>query len=389
MNVLNESYSSQGHEASAMAKGPSQSQSQRPRLPLAFSYCLNVQKKDHESWSSPRLVKGCLRKISKRLQVVRLLPQGPREGPQLVVLTTARGALRGDALDVGPWRLLGLMSQMPQNSSHCPNLHEKDHESWSSPRLVKMGVTPGRALTKKKAKYVWSKACEKRFQEFKDRLTSALVLTLPEGSDGFVVYCDTSSFGLGCVLMQNGKVIAYASRQLKVHEKNYPTHDFELAAVVFTLKIRRHYFYGVHVDVFTDHKSLQYVFSQKQLNLRQRRWLELLKDYDMSVLYHPEVPVEILDRQVKRLRNKKVDFVKNVKVLPLKDQPWTLEEDPWKLPKTSKPLQNTCPAGGSTPRGWRVVVGQKVVVTKPQLTKTVRASIHGSSGLVDGDLGTI
>ena len=94
-------------------------------------------------------------------------------------------------------------------------------------------------------------------------------------------------WGLGCVLMQHGKVIAYASRQLKTHEKNYPTHDLELAAVVFALKIWRHYLYGVHVDVFTDHKSLQYVFTHKDLNLRQRRWLELLKEYDMSVMYHP------------------------------------------------------------------------------------------------------
>ena len=118
-------------------------------------------------------------------------------------------------------------------------------------------------------------------------MTKAPVLTLPEGTDGFVVYCDASRVGLGCVLMQNGKVIAYASRQLKVHEKNYPTHDLELAAVVYALKIWRHYLYGVHVDIFTDHKSLQYVFTQRDLNLRQRRWLELLKDYDMSVLYHP------------------------------------------------------------------------------------------------------
>ena len=87
--------------------------------------------------------------------------------------------------------------------------------------------------------------------------------------------------------MQRSKVIAYASRQLKVHEKNYPTHDLELAAVVFALKIWRHYLYGVHVDVFTDHKSLQYVFTQKELNLHQRRWLEFLKHYDMSVHYHP------------------------------------------------------------------------------------------------------
>ncbi|WMV45356.1 hypothetical protein MTR67_038741, partial [Solanum verrucosum] len=99
--------------------------------------------------------------------------------------------------------------------------------------------------------------------------------------------------------MQNGKVIAYASRQLKVHKMNYPTHDLELAAVVFALKIWRYYLYGVHVDVFTDHKSLQYVFNQKGLNLRQRRWLELLTDYDMSILYHPgkaNVVVDALSR---------------------------------------------------------------------------------------------
>ena len=87
--------------------------------------------------------------------------------------------------------------------------------------------------------------------------------------------------------MQHGKVIAYASRQLRPHEKNYPTHDLELAAVIFALKIWRHYLYGVHVDIYTDHKSLQYIFNQKDLNLRQRRWLELLKDYDVDILYHP------------------------------------------------------------------------------------------------------
>ena len=86
--------------------------------------------------------------------------------------------------------------------------------------------------------------------------------------------------------MQRDKVIAYDSRQLKVHEKNYPNHDLDLAAVVFSLKIWRHYLYDVHVDVFNDYKSLQYVFTQKELNLRQRIWLEFLKDYDMSVHYH-------------------------------------------------------------------------------------------------------
>ncbi|KAH0678966.1 hypothetical protein KY284_020051 [Solanum tuberosum] len=109
--------------------------------------------------------------------------------------------------------------------------------------------SPLTKLTQKTVKFQWFEACKKSFQELKKRLTSATVLTLPEGTQGFVVYCDASRVGLGCVLMQNGKVIAYASRQLKVHEKNYPTHDLKLAVVVFSLKIWCHYLYGVHVDV--------------------------------------------------------------------------------------------------------------------------------------------
>ena len=94
-----------------------------------------------------------------------------------------------------------------------------------------------------------------------DRLTSAPVLTLPKCGENYTIYCDASRVGLGCVLMQGGKVIAYASRRAKVHEKNYPAHDLELEVVVFALKLWRHYLYGVHVDVFKDHKSLQYVFT--------------------------------------------------------------------------------------------------------------------------------
>ena len=118
--------------------------------------------------------------------------------------------------------------------------------------------------------FEWSEACEKGFQKMKDNHTCSPILTLREGYERFVVYCDFSQLDLGFFLMQRGKVIAYASRQLKVHEKNYPTHDLELAAVVFALKIWRHYLYGVHVDVFTHHKSLQDVFTQMKLNLRQR-----------------------------------------------------------------------------------------------------------------------
>ena len=104
--------------------------------------------------------------------------------------------------------------------------------------------------------FKWVDPCEKCFQELKDTLNSALVLTLPKCGENYSVICNPSRVGLGCVLMQGSKVIAYASKQPKVHEKNYHTHDLKLAAVVFALKLWRHYFYGVHVDVFTHHKSL-------------------------------------------------------------------------------------------------------------------------------------
>jgi hypothetical protein len=146
---------------------------------------------------------------------------------------------------------------------------------------------PLTALTKKNASYVWSDECEASFQELKRRLVTAPILALPSERESYVVYSDASLKGLGCVLMQQGKVIAYASRQLKNHERNYPTHDLELAAVVFALKIWRHYLYGNKCEIYTDHKSLEYIFTQKDLNMRQRRWLELIKDYDCYILYHP------------------------------------------------------------------------------------------------------
>ncbi|GJX45886.1 putative reverse transcriptase domain-containing protein, partial [Tanacetum coccineum] len=128
---------------------------------------------------------------------------------------------------------------------------------------------------------------EAAFQLIKLKLCSAPILALPEGNEDFIVYCDASIKGLGAVLMQREKVIAYASRQLKIHEKNYTTHDLELGAVVFALNIWRHYLYGTRCTVFTDHKSLQHILDQKELNMRQRRWLELLSDYDCEIRYHP------------------------------------------------------------------------------------------------------
>ncbi|GJZ61558.1 putative reverse transcriptase domain-containing protein [Tanacetum coccineum] len=142
-------------------------------------------------------------------------------------------------------------------------------------------------LTQKGIKFDWGEKEENAFQLIKQKLCSAPILALPEGSKDFVVYYDASHKGLGAVLMQREKVIAYASRQLKVHEKNYTTHDLELGSVIFALKIWRHYLYGTKCTVFTDHKSLQHILDQKELNMRQRRWLELLSDYDCDIRYHP------------------------------------------------------------------------------------------------------
>ncbi|GJR72166.1 putative reverse transcriptase domain-containing protein [Tanacetum coccineum] len=142
-------------------------------------------------------------------------------------------------------------------------------------------------LTQKNKKYEWGTEEDEAFQTLKQKLCSAPILALPEGAENFVVYCDASHKGYGAVLMQREKVIAYASRQLKKHEENYTTHDLELGAVVFALRLWRHYLYGTKCTVYTDHKSLQYILDQKELNMRQRRWIELLSDYDCEIRYHP------------------------------------------------------------------------------------------------------
>jgi len=129
-------------------------------------------------------------------------------------------------------------------------------------------VAPLTLLTRKDQPFTWTDKCEESFQELKRRLTSAPILVIPDVGKPFEVYCDASHLGLGCVLMQEKKVVAYASRQLKVHERNYPTHDLELVAIVFALKIWSHYLYGAQFCVFSDHKSLKYLFDQKELNMR-------------------------------------------------------------------------------------------------------------------------
>nr|GEZ23857.1 putative reverse transcriptase domain-containing protein [Tanacetum cinerariifolium] len=142
------------------------------------------------------------------------------------------------------------------------------------------------------------------FQLLKQKLCSAPILALPEGSKDFIIYYDASNKGLGAVLMQRENVISYASRQLKIHEKNYTTHDLELGAVVFALKTWRYYLYGTKCTVITNRKSLQHILDQKELNMRQRQWLELLSDYDCDIHYHPgktNVVADALSRKEREL----------------------------------------------------------------------------------------
>ena len=142
-------------------------------------------------------------------------------------------------------------------------------------------------LTKKNQAFVWDESCENAFKSLKEKLTCAPVLVIPKGNEEMTIYTDACGIGLGAVLMLGGRVVAYASRQLKPHEKRYPTHDLELASIVFALKMWRHYLLGERFELFTDHKLLKYLFSQKDLNLRQQRWLEFLASYDFDIAYTP------------------------------------------------------------------------------------------------------
>ncbi|GKB26726.1 putative reverse transcriptase domain-containing protein [Tanacetum coccineum] len=161
----------------------------------------------------------------------------------------------------------------------------------------------GHGLTcEKGVKFDWGDKQEAAFQLLKQKLCSAPILALPEGSEDFIAYCDASKKGLGVVLMQREKVISYASHQLKIHEKNYTTHDLELGAVVFALKIWRHYLYGTKCTVFTDHKSLQHILDQKELNMRQTLLLELLSDYDCGNLVSPKKANVVADARSRKDR---------------------------------------------------------------------------------------
>ncbi|WVZ80746.1 LOW QUALITY PROTEIN: hypothetical protein U9M48_028201 [Paspalum notatum var. saurae] len=206
---------------------------------------------------------------------------------------------------------------------------------------------PMTSLLEKGAEFIWTKERQAAFDKLKKRLTTAPVLTLPDLTKSFTVYCDASKEGLGCVLMQERKVIAYASHQLRKHE---------LAAVVHALKIWRNYLFGNRCEIYTDHKSLKYIFTQNELNMRQRRWLELIKDYDMEIHYHPEkanVVADALSRKsyvnmavafqmppelCEEFESLSSGFVCHTTVATFEAEP-TLEQEIRKHPKTDGKIQ--------------------------------------------------
>ncbi|GJR58036.1 putative reverse transcriptase domain-containing protein [Tanacetum coccineum] len=192
--------------------------------------------------------------------------------------------------------------------------------------VMPFGLT--NAPTKSKT-FDWGEEQERAFQNLKDKLCNASVLSLPDEPEDFVVYYDASGLGLGCVLMQRGKVIAYTSRQLKIYEKNYTTDDLDLGAVMFALKIWRHYLYGTKSVIYTDHKSLQHIFSHKELNMRQRCWIELFSDYDCEIRYHPgkaNVVTDALSRK-ERVKPKRVQAMNMTLQSSIKDMILVAQEE--------------------------------------------------------------
>jgi hypothetical protein len=207
-----------------------------------------------------------------------------------------------DGISVDPSKVQEVMDWKPPKFVHqirsflgLAGYHHRFIPDFS--RIAK----PMPELLKKGVKFVWSEACEKALHTLRQHLTSAPVLVQQDNSKPFEGFCDALGTSLDCVLMQEGRVITYASRALRPHEINYPTHDLELVVVVHALKIWRHYLMGNRCNIFTVHKSLKYIFTQSELNMRQRRWLELIRDYDLEVHYHPgkaNVVADALSRKV-------------------------------------------------------------------------------------------
>jgi hypothetical protein len=212
--------------------------------------------------------------------------------------------ISSDSISVDPSKVQEVLDWKPPTSVHqirsflgLTGYYRRFIPNFS--RIVK----PMTELLKKGVKFSWDQKCEDAFHTLRAHLTTAPVLAQPDVSKPFDIYCDASGIGLGCVLMQDNRVIAYASRALRTHEQNYPTHDLERAAVIHALQIWRYHLMGTKCHIYTDHKSLKYIFTQADLNMRQRRWLELIKDYDLEVHYHPgkaNVVADALSRKAHR-----------------------------------------------------------------------------------------
>ncbi|GKC52137.1 putative reverse transcriptase domain-containing protein, partial [Tanacetum coccineum] len=229
-----------------------------------------------------RLAPSEMQELSAQLQELQdkgfIQPSHSSWGAPMLFVNKKDGALRM-CIDYRELNKLTIKNRYP-----LPRIDDLFDQLLGARYLSKIDL---RKIEVKNKKYEWGEEQEVAFQILKDNLCNAPILSLPDGVEDFIVYCDESNQGLGCILMQRGKVIAYASRQLKIHEKNYTTHDLELGAVVFALKTWRHYLYGTKSVIYTDHKSLQHIFDQKELNMRQRRWIELFSDYECEIRYHP------------------------------------------------------------------------------------------------------
>jgi hypothetical protein len=214
----------------------------------------------------------------RQVQQVRVLDQ---EVPFLGHVVSSEGIVvdPGKVKEVLEWKPLTIVSEI-RSFLGLAGYYRRFILNFS--KIAK----PITVLLKKGNKYVWSEACDEAFKHLKKLLTTLPMLAQPDTTKPFDVYCDASGTGLGGVLMQEGQVLSYSSRQLRRHEEHYPTHDLELAAIVMALWTWRHYLLGNVVHIHTDHKSLKYNFTQLDLNMRQRRWLELIKDYELEVHYH-------------------------------------------------------------------------------------------------------
>lgn len=146
-------------------------------------------------------------------------------------------------------------------------------------------TSPITSLLRKGVQFNWTNVCEQEFSKLKQCLTTTSILKVPDMDRQFIVCIDASKDLLGAVLSQDGRVIAYASRKLRFHEEKYATHDLELATIVHALQLWQHYLVGKKFELKTNHRRLQHIFTQSDLNSRQRKWSELLSEYDFDINY--------------------------------------------------------------------------------------------------------